>query len=116
MIKNATDMRTEMREQMRGGKGSVKIAHLFEPGEFQGKARLMARVTLAPGCSIGPHEHAGEEELFYIAKGRGLVHDGGQVREVASGDAIITGGGSSSHAIENIGAEDLELVAVILTY
>lgn len=115
MIRSASQMKEETREQMRGGKGAVGIRHLFEPGEYKGHARLLARVTLPPGASIGLHEHKEEEELFYIVKGRGLVTDEGKTREVGPGDAIMTGGGNS-HAIENVGSEELELVAVILTY
>ncbi len=115
MIKPAELMREEIREAMRGGKGTVGIRHLFEPGEYQGHARLMAKITLPPGASIGLHEHKEEEELFYIVKGRGLVTDEGKTREVGPGDAIMTGGGNN-HAIENVGSEELEFVAVILTY
>lgn len=115
MIKKASEMRAEIREKMRGGKGEVRIEHLFEAGEFRGRARLMARVTLAPGCSIGLHEHGEEEELFYIVKGRGLLTEDGAAREVGPGEASLTGGGKS-HAVENTGEEDLVLLAVILTY
>jgi quercetin dioxygenase-like cupin family protein len=115
MIKEAAAMQEEIRQQMRGGKGEVKIRHLFGEGEYRGHTRLMAKVTLAPGCSIGPHEHKEEEEVFYIIKGRGLATDDGATREVGPGDAIITGGGGC-HAIENNGCEALEFIAVILTY
>lgn len=115
MIKHASGMRAETRQEMRGGKGEVKIVHLFEQGEYRGRTRLMAKVTLAPGCSIGLHEHKEEEELFYIIKGRGRVMEDGETRDVGPGDAILTGGGKS-HAIENVGDGDLELLAVILTY
>ena len=115
MIKQVSEMRSESRQQMRGGKGEVRIQHLFEQGEYKGHTRLMAKVTLAPGCSIGSHEHKEEEELFYIKKGRGRVTEDGETRDVGPDDAILTGGGRS-HAIENVGEEDLELLAVILTY
>ena len=108
-------MREEVRAAMRGGNGEIRIRHLFEPGEYQGHTRLMARVLLAPGCSIGPHEHKEEEELFFIIGGRGRVTDDAAIQEVGPGDAVLTGGGRS-HAIENAGDTDLELLAVILTY
>ena len=115
MIKHVESMREETREAMRGGKGAVKLQYLFEQGEYKGHARLMAKIVLPPGASIGLHEHKEEEELFYIIKGRGLVTDEGRTREVGPGDAIMTGGGNS-HAIENVGSEELEFIAVILTY
>ena len=100
---------------MRGGKGRVQIMHVFKQEELKGKCRLFAKITLEPGCSIGLHEHVDEEEVFYIIKGRGRVVDGGVERDVAEGDAILTGDGAS-HSIENIGDEDLQLMAVILLY
>lgn len=115
MVRPSCDMQVEVREAMRGGKGRVQIMHVFKQEELKGKCRLFAKITLEPGCSIGLHEHVDEEEVFYIIKGRGRVVDGGVERDVAEGDAILTGGGAS-HSIENIGDEDLQLMAVILLY
>lgn len=115
MIKRANEMVKEIKVQMRGGKGSVEITHIFKQDELKGKARLCARITINPGCSIGLHEHANEEEIFYIIKGKGLVDDNGSKQELAVGDSILTGGGAF-HSIENTGNEPLELVAVILLY
>jgi len=117
MIRHAEDMAQEIRERMRGGDGQVIITRLLQPGEYQGKARLIARITLGPGCSIGYHEHVGEEEIFYIISGQGIFADSsdGQEHTVSAGDAAITLG-SQSHAIRNDGSETLELLAVILNY
>ena len=115
MIRKSSDMVREIKEQMRGGKGSVEITHIFKQDELKGKARLCAKITINPGCSIGLHQHLNEEEIFYIIKGKGLVDDGGQCCEVTSGDSILTGNGAS-HSIENIGTEPLEMLAVILLY
>ena len=49
---------------MRGGTGTVQIMHVFEQEELQGKCRLLARVTLEPNTSIGPHPHDSEEEVY----------------------------------------------------
>jgi mannose-6-phosphate isomerase-like protein (cupin superfamily) len=115
VIKNAQDMRVELREKMRGGTGAAQIKHIFEQQELKGKCRLFATITLEPGCSIGPHPHDSEEEVYYILKGRAKVVDDGEERELQPGDAVLTGGGAS-HSIANIGEETLELLAVILTY
>ena len=115
MVKRAEEMLKEIKEQMRGGKGSVEITHVFKKDELKGKARLCARITINPGCSIGVHEHVDEEEIFYVISGRGLVNDNGTDKEVKAGDGILTGGGAV-HAIENIGNDPLVLFAVILLY
>ena len=115
MIKRAGEMREEIRPRMRGGEGEVKIHHLFEPGEYRGHVRLMARIVLEPGCSIGPHEHQEEEELFYVLRGKARLTEDGTDYELKPNDAALTGGGRS-HALANIGDEPLEVLAVILTY
>jgi mannose-6-phosphate isomerase-like protein (cupin superfamily) len=115
MIKRNGDMEKEVREKMRGGKGEIEILHIFRKEELRGKVRLLARLRLPQGGSIGYHAHEGEEEIFYILSGSGLVNDNGQSTRVGPGDAVLTGGGGG-HAIENIGDSPLELIATILVY
>jgi mannose-6-phosphate isomerase-like protein (cupin superfamily) len=115
MIKRTADMEREVREKMRGGTGSVEILHIFRKEELKGKVRLLARLRLSPGSSIGYHMHEGEEEVFYILSGAGLVTEQGVSTAVGPGDAVLTGGGSG-HSIQNQGAEPLELIATILVY
>jgi len=115
MIKRSNEMVQEIKEQMRGGKGSVEITHILNQNEINGKSRLIAKVTLNPGCSIGWHEHVNEEEMYYIIKGKAVVDDNGQKHELNHGDASLTVGGKS-HSIENAGDEPLEFIAVILLY
>ncbi len=115
MIKDVSQMETEIRSGMRGGKGDVTIQHVFKGDELKGQARLVAKVSLEPGSSVGLHDHVEEEEIYYIMKGKALVVDANTSREVGPGEAIITGDGNS-HSIENIGLETLEFFAVILTY
>ncbi len=115
MIKKTEDMVREIKEQMRGGKGTVELTHIFMQDELKGKARICAKIVMEPGCSIGKHVHNEEEEIFYIISGKALIDDNGQLIEVKSGDAILTGNGAS-HAVENVGDTVLEMIAVILLY
>lgn len=115
MIRKPQEMKTEVREQMRGGKGQVTVTHLFRKEEIVAKTRLCARLILPPGASIGMHQHDGEDELYVILQGAGLLDDGKQQTPVAAGDAILTGRGES-HSICNVGDSELEILAVIMTY
>jgi len=108
-------MEKEARERMRGGSGSVEFLHIFRKEELKGKVRLLARLRLRTGCSIGYHAHEGEEEVFYILSGTGIVTEQGVTSTVGPGDAVLTRGGES-HSIENQGAEPLEFIATILLY
>ncbi|HHV54865.1 MAG TPA: cupin domain-containing protein [Firmicutes bacterium] len=113
MIRKADEMEKETREHMRGGAGTVEFRHLFRESELKGRARLCAHLRLRPGSSIGFHRHDDEQEIFYILSGRAVVDDDGTRREVAAGDAVLTGGGAG-HAIEAIGDEPLEFLAIII--
>lgn len=115
MIRKPHEMKTEVREQMRGGKGKVAVTHLFSKEEIVARTRLCARLVLPPGASIGMHQHEGEDELYVILQGAGIIDDGRQQTPVAAGDAILTGKGDS-HAISNVGETNLEVLAVIMTY
>ncbi|NLN19135.1 MAG: cupin domain-containing protein [Firmicutes bacterium] len=115
MLKRANEMQKEIREQMRGGKGCVEITHIFQPDELKGACRLLAKLTLAPGCSIGRHVHTNEEEVFYVVSGTALVDNNGTQCQLGPGDALLTGGGQY-HAVENAGSDDLVIMAIILLY
>lgn len=115
MIKNANKMISEIKHQMRDGKGDVELTHIFKQDELKGKARLVARITINPSCSIGLHEHVAEEEIYYIINGKGIVNDNGIEREISAGDAVLTGDGAF-HSIENREDIPLQLLAVILVY
>lgn len=111
MITRMNEHPVSVREKMRGGNGAAVLAGLIP--ELPVGMRLFSTITLAPGASIGPHEHTGETELFYFVSGTGRVYDDGEYYDVAAGDAMSTGNGHS-HGVENTGDVDLVLVAVIV--
>lgn len=112
MVRRKADAAREIRESMRGGKGQIIIEHLEREG-LPTNGRLFAKLTIAPGCSIGEHRHIGEAELFYFVSGSGVVIDDGERVNVSAGDAMTTGDGHS-HGVENTGDVDLEMIAVIV--
>lgn len=115
MIRKANQMETEVRNAMRGGVGSVTVQHFFKADEITAKSRLCARLTIPPGASIGTHQHSGEDEVYIVTKGSGILDDGITKTRVNIGDAILTGKGES-HSIANTGPTDLEIIAVIMCY
>ena len=114
MITKRSEMRREVKEQMRGGIGAAAAVHLVECANEK-NIRLLAEMTLTPGCSIGSHAHETETEYYIILSGTGEVDDNGEKKQVTAGDAIVTGGGDS-HGIFNNGSEPLIFHAVIVTY
>ena len=117
MIRRADDMMSETKANLRGGSGQIQMTHLFQSGEFKGKSRLCARLTLEPGCSIGYHEHIDEDEIYYILNGQAVFVDSTADAEVFlnPGDASVTLSGQS-HAIRNDGVETVVILAIILLY
>jgi len=115
MIRKATQMETEVRSALRGGVGNVTFQHFFKKDEITARTRLCSRLTLPPGASIGLHKHAGEDELFIVTRGKGLIDDGQTKEPVQAGDAILTGKGEA-HAVINNGLEPLEMIAIIMLY
>ena len=115
MLKKKNEQTVEKRSAMRGGIGEVTVRHHFKSDEIKARTRLCAELVLAPGASIGTHDHVNEDEVYIIQKGQGSMTDGGKEFQVAAGDAILTGQGAS-HSIKNTGTEDLVVTAVIIPY
>ena len=114
MIIQRNLMKTEVKEKMRGGEGSAEFVYLVDC-ENEKNIRLLAEITLRPGCSIGSHCHETETEYYIILSGSGTVNDNGKETPVKTGDVVITGNGAS-HSIANTGAVPLVFHAVIVTY
>jgi mannose-6-phosphate isomerase-like protein (cupin superfamily) len=114
MVIQRKNMRTEVKEKMRGGDGSAAFVHLAEC-EDEKNIRLLAELTLQPGSSIGNHSHEAETEYYIILCGSGTVNDNGVETPVQAGDTVITGNGAS-HSISNTGNVPLVFHAVIVTY
>jgi quercetin dioxygenase-like cupin family protein len=113
MIKKSTSMKPATTQNSHDGKGEVTRIKLLEEADFLGKGRLFNSMELEPGSSIGLHEHKGEQEIYYIMKGKAMYNDNGTVRPVEAGDVTICPSGES-HGIEAIGDETLKVIALIL--
>jgi mannose-6-phosphate isomerase-like protein (cupin superfamily) len=114
MVNTRNGMKTEVRENMRGGKGNVEFVH-FVDCEKEKNIRMLAEITLQPGCSVGYHKHENETEYYIIISGTGTVNDDGVENQIKAGDTIITGNGAS-HGLTNTGDVPLVFHAVIVTY
>lgn len=116
MIKRHENMTESIKVKMRGGDGQVVIREVLDKGEYTGAARLVATITLEPGCSIGEHIHENEEEIFYIIEGTATYDDNGELKTLKKGDSCVCLG-SQKHSLANrTKDETLVVFAVILTY
>ncbi len=116
MIRKVGSYDIELREQMKGGPGTVTMEHFFHQDEFGGEhVRVCARMIVPPGAGVGLHPHNGEDEIYIVLRGTGIVVDDGVTQEIGPGDAVLTGNGTS-HAVTCKGDQNLEILAVVVTY
>ena len=113
MIRKHEEYNVDVREQMRGGNGTVKIENFVSTDELNNKGRLFGKIILEPGSSIGYHVHDKDAEIFYIICGTAQYTDGDKVVTVNAGDTLICPTGTG-HSIANEGNETVELVALIV--
>lgn len=97
-----------------GGSGSFSRYTLLE--NISSSAFHYVRdIILPPGSVIGEHPHFGEDELYFIISGSGVMVVDGEEQLVGPGTAILTLSGST-HGLRNEGREDLRLfVACVKT-
>lgn len=113
MIKRPQELTEKKVKNLRDGRGTTTMYHLIEGRELKNKAKLISRLVLEPGASIGVHDHTDDFEVYYIIKGEGRVLDDGFMQPIGSGDVVYTADGQS-HYLENTGDEELELIAIVI--
>ena len=112
MYASKVDMLREEKKNMRGGSGSILLDTFDAPNPKN--CRLIAVITVEPGCSIGSHAHDGETEIFYVLEGQLQADDNGTDVTLYTGDALYTGGGAS-HSVKNVKNQPAKMLAVIIT-
>ena len=71
--------------------------------------------VVPPGrCSCPFHSHRGEEEMFFIVKGKGTLRYGHETRAIRAGDVICcpTGGPETAHQIVNDSDAELAYLSI----
>ncbi|MGL4606890.1 MAG: cupin domain-containing protein [Eubacteriaceae bacterium] len=107
------DLKTEYKENMRGGFGSPCLTHIVDEEILGKQGRMFAKIVMKPGESIGYHQHVNEQEIFYFIEGYGTVEDGDRISQVSPGDVMLTQD-KEFHSIKNTGDVDLVYIALIL--
>lgn len=113
ILRHSDEIRAQVNEKMRDGKGSVTVRYLLEPEEMFGKGRLFAENIVPVGASIGLHQHKGDSEAYYYLRGSGRYLNNSDEFAVEAGDVTVVAEGDS-HSIENTGDVPLVFIALIL--
>lgn len=114
MIFRSEDYAQEIRNAVRGGDGSVTFHTIMSGENLPPHAKMVAELHFEKGCSIGPHIHEGEYEIFYVAKGTATITDGEEDFVVKQGSThcVYPDG---RHGVRNNEDEELVLFATIIT-
>lgn len=92
-----------------GGEGLVHVARLLDADAVDGACNFVDLAVVPPGCSIGRHRHAEDEEEYYLVlSGSGTMWRDGERFEVAEGDLVRNRSGGA-HGVVNDGEVDLRL-------
>lgn len=84
---------------------------LMNPEKAGTKQLTLSYIEIRPGIKTIPSMHPNTEEAFYIARGRGTIKVGDQIREVQKGDAIFIAE-NLWHQFENTGNEPMEWLCI----
>lgn len=112
MVKRHSELTRQFNEHMKDGKGTVEVIRVLDAGEYESPIKLIARLVLRPGCSLGYHTHEGEEEIIHVLKGCAVYNDDGAESVLQAGDSCVCFSGHG-HSIACAGNEPLEVYAVI---
>lgn len=114
MVKRYEDISHVMIPEMKGGIGSVTKIASVEPGEYDSDAKVVARLILQPGDSIGRHVHTGEEEIMTVLKGTARYVDENGETILRPGDVTVCRNGQG-HSVANASdSGSLELFALVI--
>lgn len=114
MFCKCSEMRETRRENLQGGPGGAMFFPLIAAGEKPegSHLKMVARIELDSGASVGEHVHSGDEEVYFIISGKGVFSEDGVSVDVGPGDVSVTLNGHK-HFITNTGDEPLVFLAVI---
>ena len=94
-------------EASHGGRGEYLVRTLLEgvPGSA---FKYVRDLTLYPDSSIGVHPHSGDDEIYFVVSGTGVMLVDGEEQTVGPGSVVLTPSGST-HGLRNDGTGDLRI-------
>ena len=107
VIKGSWNVEGQQGAGSHGGTGNYFVRTLLTD-EFESSMKYIRDLLLEPGSSIGIHAHSGDEEIYYIISGTGMMQVDGEEKKVQAGDVVLTKSGSS-HGLRNDSTEDLRI-------
>ena len=91
----------ELQKNCHDGTGEIFLREVFGEDVFESNLVHLHETIVQPHSTIGYHLHEGNEEIYYIMEGEGIMTVDGEEKTVAPGDAIITHSGSKHGLVNN---------------
>lgn len=105
----------EIQKKCHGGTGEILFREAFKKEDFESNLVHLHETTVFPNSTIGCHLHEGNEEIYYILEGEGIMTVDNEERQVEPGDAIITHSGSY-HGLVNNTDKNLKILVFECAY
>ena len=97
---------------------NVSSLATFAPGKMakstvvQGEYLFAGLNSIEPGQEHAPHAHMGQDKLYFVLEGSGVVQVGQESERLSAGDAAFAPSGVI-HSIRNPGPERLVVMAIL---
>lgn len=115
IINTVKNSKRVVQNKCHGGDGSIVFREVFIDKDFKSSVEFLHETSIKPNSTIGYHKHLGNEEVYYVIEGQGLMTVDNEDKIVGPGDAVITSSGSS-HGLKNIGLTDLKIIVFEAKY
>lgn len=109
------NQKRQIQEKCHDGEGGIIFREVFSKKNFKSSLQFLHETIILPNSTIGYHLHTGNEEIYYVIEGEGIMTVDGEDKKISSGDAVITHGGSS-HGLKNISSKKLKILVFEATY
>lgn len=87
-------------------KDGSQVRELLHPKNSRIKRLSVAEARIEPGAATREHLHRSSEEVYYILKGEGEIHVGGEKARICEGDVVLIPP-NSRHYVVNTQEEEL---------
>lgn len=97
---------------------NVAATAAFNPGKMgkstiaQGQFLFAGLNSFEPGQEHAPHTHEGQDKLYFVLEGSGMVQVGDVTEQLSAGDAAFAPSGVM-HSIRNPGPGRLVVMAIL---
>ena len=111
MIRRRSEAEVAYKPQIHGGEGFLIFYEMLKPEESAFGMGHFRLATLFPGASIGEHLHDGDEEVYCVYEGEGVLTFDGVAHPVKEGDfSLVTPG--HRHGLKNTGQKEMKIIIV----